>query len=287
MKYLFILLIFLCTANLQAQYDTIYMAILPFKSKTKIGEAFVKAARLDAIKAINTDYRIHRVDRSLTDAVKQEREYQKSEDFLDGRIVEQGKAVGADYVMDGVYDHNTKDLIINIYEVSTGNLKCSTIPKEIIDLKEVKRKGISNWVNQSDLISYDKATKTKYAGERWFFPSPNVVKSNVKKLLFDCFPEKSWAVLRPTSESKSKVKELLIAAGSRMGLTRKTYIDILVVIKEEVDGVTLDRLESVGWGKVEKVEGENFSVVKVEAGGKNMKKYLAEGNKLRCRFVKQ
>lgn len=285
MKYIYLLLLFLFSFQAQAQYDTIYLAILPFSSATTQGKAFVKAAQLDAIKAIDTDYRIHRVDRSLANAVKQEREYQKSEDFIDGRIAEQGKAIGADYVMEGKYDHTTKKMVINIYETATGNLKCSTIPEEIIDLKNVKRKGFSNWAKQENLINYEKETKTKYKGDRGFFPSPNVIKSNVKKLLFDCFPEKSWAVVRPTNENKNKVKEVLIAAGSRMGVTRKTYIDFLAEFNEEVDGVKMQRLKSIGWGKVVQVEGENFSIVRVEVGEKNLKKHLQSGGKLRCRFV--
>jgi len=113
------------------------------------------------------------------------------------------------------------------------------------------------------------------------------MKANTKKLISKCFPAKAWAVLRPTSESKSKVKELLIAAGSRMGLKRKKLVEVLVVNIEDVDGVKIERLESIAWGKIDNVESENFSTLKIEAGEKNIKNELAKGKKLRCRLIKK
>lgn len=288
MKYLYLFLLLLITYSGQAQYDTIYLAVMPFTSATKQGKTFVKAAQLDAIKAVDTDYRIKRVDRSIANVVTKEREFQKSEEFLDGKTVEQGKAIGADYVMEGYYDHATKKFAVSIYQVNNGALKCSVIAEDIVEIKDVKRKGMANWRHQSSLITtYDKNTSTRYPGERGYFPSPNVVRSNVKQLLNECFPEKSWAVLRAVSENKSKVKELLIAAGSRMAVTRKTYIEILAIMKEDVDGTILERTVVIGSGKVIKVEGNNFSILKVEDGGKKIKAHLDAGQKLRCRFIKK
>ncbi len=265
--------------SIQAQYDTIYLAVMPFNASSPKGETMAKKAQSNATSIINENYRIQRVDRevSANNAVVWEREFQKSEDFIDGKIVEQGKAIGADYVMEGYYDTSLKELTMSIYNIADGSLKGSIIAQKSASKKK-RRSGALDLLTMR--IVYDKDSSGNILTDA-------EMKANTKKLISKCFPSKAWAVLRPTSESKSKVKELLIAAGSRMGLKRKKLVEVLVVNIEDVDGVKIERLESIAWGKIDNVESENFSTLKIEAGEKNVKQELAKGKKLRCRLIKK
>lgn len=259
-----------------AQYDTIYLAVMPFNASGPKGETIAKKAQSNSTIVIDEDYRILRVDRdeNASNAVIWEREFQKSEDFIDGKIVEQGKAIGADYVMQGFYDVKIKELSISIYSMADGSLKGSII----VEKSGKKKKRKSGALDLATMkIVYDKPAPLNDAD----------MKASVKKLINKCFPDKAWAVLRPTSENKSKVKKLLIAAGSRMGLKRKRLMEVLVIHVEDVDGVKIERMESIAWGKIEEVESENFSTLKIEAGEKNIKQELAKGKKLRCRVIKK
>ncbi len=279
MKYLSTLFLFISICSgLHAQYDTIYMAIMPFTSSDSIVGKMIKTAETNAISAINKDYRILRVDRDVANAVEWEREYQKSEDFIDGKIVEQGKAIGANYVMEGYYDTSIKELTISIYDMSNGALKGSVVAEKSNNSTKQKRKGTLDLLTMR--IAYDSPGKTPDL-------TPAEIQANVKKLLDKCFPRKGWAVIRPLKEKKNKIKELLIAAGSRMGLKRRTLIEIVAINTEEVDGVKIDRFESIGWGTVSRVEDGNFSILKIGAGQKNIKKYLDSGQKIRCRILRK
>lgn len=285
MKYFLILVLISSAFNGQAQYDTSYIAVMPFISETKQGKEFVKAAEINAINVINKNYQVQRVDRDISNAVQWEREFQKSEDFIDGKIVEQGKAIGADYVMEGFYNHNSKELTISVYDVSNGAMVHSVVAEQnIVKKKAKKKKGLLGELFSTSYVPYDRNTSARYKGESGYFPSPKLVRTNVETLLKKCFPEKLWTVVRATDESKSKVKELLVAAGSRMGIVRRTFLEIQVPTQEEVDGVVLERMESIGWGRVSLVEGEHFSLMKVDEGGKKIKKALDAGKKLKCRI---
>ena len=133
----------------------------------------------------------------------------------------------------------------------------------------------------TQLVFYDDSSS------RSPYPSDYFVKSSIKELLGECFPLKPWAVIRPTDESKSKVKELLIAAGSRMGLKKGTWIEILKLQTEQVENTKLERLIVIGLGKVDFVEGDNFSILKVEQGSKDIKELLDAGQQLKCRRKKK
>lgn len=281
MKYFFTFLLICAVQFVHAQYDTIYMAVLPFHSTSASSQDFVEATRAFVIETLSKDYRFVLVERDEFDAVYKEREYQKSEDFIDGKIVEQGKAVGADFLLEGYYDASINRLSFNIFEVKNGSLKCSIVANKA---RMENESGLSKLLQKA--VDLENSNQSAVARNR-IKPSRYVIETNIKQLVRDCFQQKMWTVIRPISETGSKVKQLLIAAGSRMGLKKGTIVEIQVLLSEEIDGVALERMESAGWGRVIKVESENFSILKIEAGAKNIKKQLAAGHKLKCRYIKK
>ena len=292
MKYAFTLFLLLLMNATQAQYDKLYFAVLPFNSNTEDGKTYVESVRAQVIETLSSDYRFVLLERDVANAAFLEREYQKREDFIDGKIVEQGKAIGAEYLLDGSYDAKANQLTFSIYDVTTGALSCSIIadrdlPKEATGLVKVLTKideGLEN-LNETLDPTYRRQKARRQASQR---PNKSIIISNIKQLMKECFPSSVyWKVLRPEEETKSKVKELLIAAGTNMGLKKGSIVEVVHRVIEEVDGFQLERYQSVGWGRVVRFENESFCVIKLEDGGKSIKKLIKAGNKLQCQYVKK
>ncbi len=288
MKYILILIFTLSLLDVHAQYDTLYVTVKPF-TVTSGNKDFARIARNYVVQMVDKNYKLSRVDNDLVaaSAADQEKEYQKSEEFIDGKIVEQDEEIRADYEIEGTYDHKSKKLTLNVYNTNNGQLKSSIVANKVIQIKKVKRKGWANLSSDIGLANSTKPAISSYKNLKGTYPSPEAIKTSTIVLLEKAFPDQGWAVVRPTSESKSKAKSLLIAAGSRMGLTRKTFIEFFVIHQEEVNGVFSERIESAGWGRVMKVESANFSIVKVDAGEKNIKKFIDAGKKVRCRYLRK
>ena len=60
------------------------------------------------------------IDRDMTYLTERERRIQKSESFMDGKYVEQDKAVGADWIFEIEFDDKDKDLTLQILDVATN-----------------------------------------------------------------------------------------------------------------------------------------------------------------------
>ncbi len=292
MKYAFTLLLLFLMSTSQAQYDKLHFAVLPFNSNTEDGISYVESVRAQVMETLSADYRFVLLERDEINAAAMEREYQKSEDFIDGKIVEQGKAIGAEYILDGYYDAKANRLTFSIFDVATGTLNCSIIadrdlPKEATGLVKMLIKideGLED-LNETLDPTYKRQRTHRKATQ---CPNKNIVVSNIKQLMKECFPSSIyWSVLRPEEETKGKVKELLIAAGTNMGLKKGSIVEVVHRVVEEVDGLQLERYKSVGWGRVIRFENESFCVIKLEDGMRSIKKLIKAGNKLKCQYVKK
>jgi len=288
MKYISTFLLIGLTQGIYAQFDSLYMAIIPFNSQTADGINYAESVRSHVYSFLSNDHRFVLVERDEFDAVVREREYQKSEDFIDGKIVEQGKAIGARFLLGGFYNVQTNSLSFSIYDVANGSLKCSIVADKA---RTENERGLVKIITKLDQLNekldrIDPFSTSRNAPPQR--PSQYVVETNIRQLMKECFPYlQFWSVVRPLEESSGKVKELLIAAGSRMRIKKGTIVEVLVWEELTVDGITTQRMESAGWGRITRVEGENFSNLKLEAGGKNVKRLLKEGKKLKCRYVKK
>jgi hypothetical protein len=94
------------------------------------------AQRIEALQSIVTecyvqDSRFDLVDRRATEAISKERELQKTEDFMDGYVVGQGKSIGAEYLLFGNYDLKTSRLVLSLFSIEEGK----TVAKESEELK--------------------------------------------------------------------------------------------------------------------------------------------------------
>jgi hypothetical protein len=268
MKNLYSLFLCLLAFQIQAQYDTIYVAILPFASDSEMTEESRTKLQNIVADEFSKDYRMVLLDRGEFDVVAEERDRQRDEDFIDGKIVEQGKAIGAEYLVDGFVDNYGRQLFLKVYDVSDGSLTGS-----VVSSLTVKRQQKNLLGELKDIFS--PTTRTEQ------------LQKNVKQLINQCFSEFLYIVVGAEEESKKRVRSLKVYAGSKMGLKKGQLLEVQALVEEEVEGVITTRRESAGWGKIEKVDGESWCILKVEAGKGNIKKLLNKGTKLRCRAIKK
>lgn len=271
MKFLYSLLLCLFAFQIQAQYDTIYVAILPFASDSEMTEESRTKLQNIVADEFTRDYRMVLLDRGEFDVVAEERDRQRDEDFIDGKIVEQGKAIGAEYLVDGFIDNYGRRLFLKIYDVSDGSLTSSIVSS--LTVKKQQKHPLDIKGELRDIFSTTTQTSQ--------------LQKNVKQLINQCFSEFLYIVVGAEEESKKRVRSLKVFAGSKMGLKKGQLLEVQALVEEEVEGIITTRRESAGWGRIEKVDGDSWCILKVEAGKGNIKKLLKKGTKLRCRAIKK
>jgi hypothetical protein len=174
------------------------------------------------------------IDRQNLKMINDEKELQKSEDFMDGYIVEQGKSEGLDYFFYGRYDLYSKELTFVITDIKKGN-----------PIGVSKRKVQSGFFGLKD---FDK-----------------VLLSMLLELNESCF-DYPISIVRATKTKGSKAKELLMAGGKNFQMLPKYEFDIYEKVEEKVGNKVLIRQSVIGKGKIIEVTDENFSILEVSNG---------------------
>jgi len=235
------------------------VAILPFSSedaglsasgKLKEYYTFVSSAFL-------RDGRFTVVERNSWELIHQERELQKSEEFIDGTVIEQGKSIGAEYLVTGFFyvKQNAYSVKLSLIDVATGEL------------------------TGSQIIDFSSAQFQEASGSTASVASMVMVNKIRKDFIYKYFPQPKFIVLRKLGNAE-KSKLLLVAAGAKDGIQRKDIMEIVVLQEEIMEGKTVERHVQVGKGKVTKIENENFCIVTVTYGLKEINKNLVDSIRL-------
>lgn len=84
------------------------------------GDIYTRVTKLQSYvsEVFANDERFTLVDRSTLNLVQKERELQKSEEFIDGYVVQQGAAIGAQYLLVGDFELGDLMLTIKLYSVA-------------------------------------------------------------------------------------------------------------------------------------------------------------------------
>ncbi|MEY3053013.1 MAG: hypothetical protein RLY31_2798 [Bacteroidota bacterium] len=191
------------------------------------------------------------VDRSLLDLVETERELQKTEDFLDGKFVAQGMAIGAAYIMQGTYNPAQGLFSVDILRTGNGQL----VARETCHLDH-------RW----DVLQWSKALQQV----------ADAVAGRIHPL--DRIP-----VLRILEEKKGKAENVLIAAGSRHGLTKGTVLQVYRLESYPMGNQTLHREVPIAEVRTLYVENADFSQGKVLFGEKSVADAMRAGTALFAR----
>ena len=245
-----------------AQREQVSLWIPPFKYDTTKAnfEKFATKYQDEVKKAFLSKKLFLLVERERREELEAELETQKSESFMDGKYVEQGKSIGAEYILFGDLD---SEGFVNLVFVdcATGNKTQS----ERCDLSGNIKWGDSNVATKA---SWKKINKT------------------VDIMVDAWLSEYKFSVVRALETKGEEAKLLLIAVGSSKNIQKKDNLEIFHIEKEIKEEEEFERYVEVGKLKITKVENSNFSQAKVEAGQKEIFELLHKKTKLYCRKIK-
>lgn len=209
------------------------------------------------------------VDRSKMEALKKEKQLQKTEDFMDGKTIEQSKSLGAQYLISSTLNSYENDgrvckfaLNLSVIDVASGQILSS----DMIESKGGGRGGqiagalggaalgtgnLSGSGNTSD------ALKKALQG----------VEPEIDKFVSKNFPITFSIAEIQEKDSKGNATKILIAGGSAFGLKKGDKLKVVELSEMDVNGKKMTRKKEIGELQITKVEDENFSLCSVNTGG--------------------
>lgn len=254
MRILLLLPFFLGTALQAQEKPSVWVPPLQATEPKAVRSSFLAQCHARFQQALLETGALALVDRSLLELVEAERELQKTEAFLDGKFVAQGMALGAAYILKGTYHQGPGRLSVDIVETGTGQL----VAREEIALDP-------RW----NTLQLTKALRQV----------ADAVADRIHPL--DKIP-----VVRILEERKDKAGSLLIAAGSRSGLTKGTLLQVYRTETYLVADKSLQREVPLARVQTAYVENADFSQVKVLSGEKEISQALREGIPLFARKIR-
>lgn len=273
MKHLFlsIALISGCIFNASAQEKT-GVGILPFTYVSGASNAQnVNSIQESVINAFVKTKRFTIVDRSKMDALKKEKDLQKSEDFIDGTVIQQGISLGANFLISGHVIAAQAERMESLPD-DNGRVSISYKAKLSIQLKVIDV-ATGQVVTSETIEPKGGSLLGGMVGVAPSTPEAAITKA-IKDIedKVDDFVDKNFPVTFPIVEiqekdSKGNAKVIMIAGGSDFNLQKGQKLKVLEITTLEVNGKKMDRKKEIGEIKIVKIEGENFSICNVSSGG--------------------
>lgn len=255
MKNFILTVIFMGISLFQALYAQIRVAVYDLdyynteQNVENLSSAFKQIPDL-LISNYSSDDRFTVIDKKNFKLVKDEKERQKSEDFIDGYIVEQGKQEGADFIVRSSLLNNGKGIVVKYYKVEDGTVECS----------------LERSFGFINLGGYVKSA----------------VEDIVQESLVSCFGL-AFDVVRAEDTKKDKVKSILIFGGHGNNISRGDYFEVFEIKDEEIGNLVVKRQNVIAEGYISSVEDDNFSILKIKSGGELLSEKLSNGIKLFCK----
>lgn len=267
MKHLITIFLLGITFFSNAQSEKTSIGILPITSTD--GKQYKETVSIteEITNAFVKTKRFILVDRTKMDALKNEKHLQKTEDFIDGSTIEQGKSLGAQYLISSTlssYSNNgeiCKFLVtLKVIDVSTGQI----IASELIQAKGGDITGtLLNTVLEKNVANTKNPDGALRKALRSLLPE---IESFVNKN----FPA-TFAIAEISNKNKrGEAQTILISGGSNMGLKTGTKLKVVEVSEIEVNGTIMTRKKDVAEIKITKVEDENFSSCSVQSGNADL-----------------
>lgn len=296
MKYSFLLLCLLSSISF-AQKEKITVGITYFSYPSYkernyveqvneiIANEFVKAGRFTV------------VDRTKLQTIKAEQELQKTEDFLDSKVIEQGRTLGAKYIITGqlvsiaTSSAYSVELKKYVYTASVlTSIKLIDVETSQVLQAETFGRGQSNapveggFFRQMMAGSCDVGGTGNSTDEALRYAMSNLA-CGVKNWIKRVFPVMVTVVEIQETHKKKGAKKILIAGGTDIGLAVRKEVAIIEFVKTNVDGKELIRKKEIGRAEVIKVEDENFAICEILDGGLDIQDRIEKGITLKA-FVK-
>jgi hypothetical protein len=225
-----------------------------------VTNAFVKTKRFNI------------VDRSKMDALKKEKDLQKSEDFIDGSVIQQGVSLGASFLISGHVISAQAERMETAPDPNTGRVIVTYKSKLSITLKVI------DVATGQVIVSETIEPKGGSALGGLMGVAPSSPEAAITKAIkdievkIDDFVSINFPATFPIVEIQEKDKKgnatiIMIAGGSGFNLKKGDKLKVVEVTTVDVNGKKLERKKEIGELKITKVEDENFSTCSVSSGG--------------------
>ncbi len=216
--------------------------------------------------------RFNIVDRSKMDALKKEKELQKSEDFIDGSVIKQGISLGADYLISGHVISANAERMETSPSKRTGNVTVTYKAKLSIQLKVIDV-ATGQVINSESIEPKSGSTLGGMMGLAPSSPQAAVLKAikgiedKVDDFVYENFPATFPIVEIQQKDSEGYATQILIAGGSAYDLQKGDRLKVVEVSIVEVGEKKIERKKQIGEIIITTVEDENFSTCSVDSGG--------------------
>ncbi len=300
----------LCTtAKTYAQNDAkTTIAVLPFVNGGSNYTEYSNLMQEMVTKEFVKGSRFVILDRSKFQTVLQELNVQKSEEFLNSKVVEQGRLVGAQYLVTGVLNQaDARKDVSTYYDPVTKQNKVSV--KWVADVKfsfQVIDVATSSAVYAENIAATNSANHNGEASDAMNHAMCRL-KSQVKMAVMKFFPQEIQIVGIEKADKKGLPESVLISAGANYFdenykggnecdknvmdkitniFAKKEHVKMKVV---EIEMISLGdkemkREKTIGMLKLDKVEGD-FAICKVDEGEKEIGERLTAKKKLLVKIL--
>lgn len=284
-----------------AQNEKTVIAVLPFVTKIQgvnpdlvqemVTKQFVKSGRFDI------------VDRSKFQKVITELNVQKSEEFLNSKIVDQGKLLGAQYLVTGVVtqmNSTSRDIVSTKPPYTHSRLwdHLITVSYQVIDVETGKAIYSEN-INAENTAAHNASESDARDNAQC------LLGRNIRYAVMKEFPQEIEIVKIEKTNKKGLPDEVLISAGtnffdadSKGNECDKGLIDKINIFKKKdvvklkayqievltVNGKEAKREKEIGTLKLKDVEGD-FSVCEVTDGAKEIQEMMNSNQKVLLKIL--
>lgn len=262
------------------------IAITPFDAVSHVPSKYVKAIQTKVVEAFQNTGRFDIVDRTSYNKIKQEKELQKTEDFMDGQVVEQAKMSGAEAIVAGTV--NSVDIYLKRVRMTDGTIKeyydCTmSVSLKVIDVAtgqvlgtkvlNPKRGFMGSFLGSSGI-----GPKTP---EKAFALTLKKMEKPIQKFVAEYFPIVT-SIIQIIEAKKNSAKKVLINTGEADGAKKNQVFSVYEIQELNVGGKKINRKVEIGKLKITKVEGDEVSEAKVVKGNKDIFAKFNGGVKLEC-----
>ncbi len=299
-NFIICLTLFFVFANAQELQDKYTIGILPVTASDYSNDSYKASIYAIITNVFTGKSRFTVVDRAKLDQIAKERNLQKQEDFIDGFIVEQGKSLGAQYLVSGnVTQISTtgynKQLSKSVKNPNTGvwekKYYQAYFTQATLSLNMQVIEVATGSVKSSKIITISKEAET--TDQRYVINATiAATEGYVRGWANEVFPVEMKVMKVESLDKKGMPKTILIKGGADMDMQHSRAFltnssSELEIYENEVmvvDDKEYTRQITIGKITIAETQGE-FSVCKIKSGAEAIQKKLNEGKTLRCKIV--
>jgi len=211
------------------------------------------------------------VDRAKMGQIRSEKELQKSEDFIDGSVIEQSKSLGAQYIVVG-------DISKAWFQQSRSRSPRYMSKAEVAF--NIKVIDVSN-----GMIIASNSFSSKGRGRTAYQDALDDIKPELVQFIKHNFKIAVPVVSVEKKDAQGQALKILVAGGSSIGFKEEKLLKIFESSEVLVDGKKMTHKIPLGYAKIVLVNDENFSEAEVTDGGDKIARKLQKGVKIQCEII--